>query len=269
MTPLVKIRGAMIAFDRSGEGPTFVWGHGLTSSRAGEDQLAMIDWTVLRSKADVVRYDARGHGESSLTGDLDAYGWDELAGDQLGLCDELGIQRAVFGGASMGAATALHAAVLAPDRVSALVLVIPPTAWETRAGQVDLYRQMADVIEAAGPEPVITAGADVPSPDPFVPAPGEVDEWKGRRAVTLRTTEPERLARIFRGAAQADFPTREAISAISCPTLILAWSGDPGHPVSSAEQLHDLIGGSSLSVASTKGELATWTGRVADFVSNR
>ena len=38
----------------------------------------------------------------------------------------------------MGAATALHAALELGDRVRTLVLVIPPTGWETRAGQVDL-----------------------------------------------------------------------------------------------------------------------------------
>ena len=169
---MVDIRGATIAFDRSGDGPCFVWGHGLTSSRASEDALPMIDWAEVRRDTDLVRYDTRGHGESALVGELASYGWDQLAIDQLALWDHLGIDRAVVGGASMGAATALHVAVLAPERVAALVLVVPPTAWETRAGQVDLYRQMADVVEAAGPEPLIEAGAETPSPDPFVPGPG-------------------------------------------------------------------------------------------------
>lgn len=240
-----------------------VWGHGLTSSRMGEDAFPLVRWDAVRRSADVVRYDARGHGESAFTTELDGYGWDALALDQIGLCDELGIDAAIVGGASMGAATALHVATMAPERVQALVLMIPPTAWETRAAQSGVYGQMADVVDAAGVEPLIKASADVAPPDPFV-ADGD---WKQRRAETLRSADPVRLAGVFRGAAGADLPSRDAIAAITCPTLILAWSGDPGHPVSSAEQLHGLIGGSSVHIASTLDELETWTGRIVDFVS--
>lgn len=259
-----QIRGAVLSFDRSGSGPTFVWGHGLTSSRAGEDAFPLVRWDDVRRSADVVRYDARGHGESSFTTDLGDYGWDSLALDQLALCDELGISEAVVGGASMGAATALHVATIAPERVRALVLVIPPTAWETRAAQAGVYGQMADVVDAAGVEPLIAASADVPPPNPFVSDGG----WKERRAETLRSADPVRLAGVFRGAAGADLPSREAVAAITCPTLILAWSGDPTHPVSSAEQLHDLIEGSTVEVASTLDELETWTDRIIDFLAS-
>ena len=38
----------------------------------------------------------------------------------------------ILGGASMGAGTALHAVTTFPDRVAALILVIPPTCYEIR-----------------------------------------------------------------------------------------------------------------------------------------
>jgi len=260
---MFTIRGAAHSFDRSGVGPTFVWGHGLTSSRAGEDAFPLLEWDEVRRSADVLRYDARGHGETAFTPELDGYRWDALALDQLELCDAVGIETAIVGGASMGAATALHVATIAPQRVRALVLMIPPTAWETRAAQSGVYDQMADVIDAAGVEPLIAASADVAPPDPFVADGG----WKERRAETLRTADPVRLAGVFRGAAGADLPAREAVAAITCPSLILAWSGDPGHPVSSAEQLHGLIDGSTVHVAATLDELETWTGRIVDFLA--
>lgn len=262
--PVINIRGAELSTDRSGTGPTLVWGHGLTSSRAGEDAFPLLRWTDVRDAADVLRYDARGHGLSELTPEADGYAWDALALDQLALCDALGIERAIVGGASMGAATALHAATMAPERVRALVLVIPPTGWETRAAQTDVYEQMASVVEAKGVEPLIAASADVAPPDPFV---GDDGDFKRRRAETLRSADPTRLAGVFRGAARADLPTREAIAGITCPTLILAWSGDPGHPVSSAEQLNGLIAGSAMDIASTMDQLHTWTDRVVDFVT--
>lgn len=262
---MTEIRGVEIAHDRSGDGHALVWGHGLTSSRASEDVFPLIDWAAARAVADVVRYDARGHGDSGFSADPDTYGWDQLALDQLELHDRLGLDRAIVGGASMGAATALHLAVLAPERVNALILVIPPTGWETRAAQTSQYLQMASIVEAKGVEPLIIASADLPPPDPFA-----VDgaEWNDRRALALRSADPVRLAGVFRGASFADLPPRSAIRQIQCPTLILAWSGDPGHPVSSAEQLAELINGSTLSIASTADELATWTKRVVEFVGS-
>jgi pimeloyl-ACP methyl ester carboxylesterase len=55
-----------------------------------------------------------------------------MARDVLELCDELGLEDVALGGISMGAAVALHAALLAPARVRAMLLFAPPTAWETR-----------------------------------------------------------------------------------------------------------------------------------------
>jgi 3-oxoadipate enol-lactonase len=74
---------------------------------------------------------------------------------------------------------------------------------------------------------------------------------------------------VFRGAATADLPDRAAIRGITVPTLILAWSGNPGHPTSTAEQLNELLPNSTLSVAGTWDELATWTDRMARFVETR
>lgn len=260
---MVKIRGVELAHDRSGQGPTFVWGHGLTSSRAAEDVFPLVRWPEVRAAADVLRYDARGHGESEGSPEIADYGWDALALDQFGLCDAIGIDRAIVGGASMGAATALHAAVIAPERVQALVLVIPPTAWETRAERASAYDQMASVVEAVGVEPLITAGAEIAPPDPLVDS-----GWHDRQAEGLRAADPARLAQVFRGATGADFPLRDAIRAIGCPTLILAWSGDAAHPTSTAEQLHGLIDGSQLGIASTVAELDTWTDRIMGFVAD-
>lgn len=255
-------RGVDIAWDRSGSGPTMIWGHGLTSSREAEDESAFVDWATIRRSTDVVRYDARGHGESGYSDEASTYAWSDLAVDQLALADTLGIDRFVSGGASMGTGTALHVAELAPERVSALVLVIPPTAWETRAEQVDMYETMAQIIERRGVETLIRAGTDRPVPDPYA----DDDTWWTRTADRMRSLDPAVYAGIMRGAAYAQLPDREAVAAISVPTLILAWTGDPGHPVSTADELHRLIVDSRLHLASTADELATWSDRIAEFV---
>lgn len=261
MSDTIVVRGARLAYERSGDGPDLIWGHGLSQSRADESVLSLVDWS--RIPARVTRYDARGHGESESTPDLEGYSWAELALDQLALADALGIDRYVAAGASMGCGTALHVGVRAPDRVRGLILVIPPTAWETRAAQAELWAQSATVIETEGVEAMIAARAALPAPDPFVDDPG----YRDRSAAATRRWDPARLAHVMRGAARADFPTRDEIAAITTPTLILAWTGDPVHPAATADELSRLLPHAERHDASTADDLAAWTDRIAAFIA--
>lgn len=257
------VRGVDLAWERLGSGPALVWGHGLSSSRADEDTGGLLDFTTLADVATVLRYDARGHGESGFTAEPAQYSWQEMAQDQLALSTSLGIDQAVIGGASLGAATALHVAVAAPERISALLLLIPPTAWETRAAQTEMYETMAQIVETKGVEPLIAGAAQMAPPDPFV---GRT-EWRDQRSKAMRSADPVRLAGVFRGATTADFPTREEVAGIDVPTLVLAWTGDAGHPVSTATELTDLLPQARLELASTWDQLQTWTTRAADFLN--
>lgn len=76
------------------------------------------------------------------------YHWSSLVEDMVDLADELGLETSVVGGQSMGCATAIYAALAAPEWIQALVLVNPPTAWETHAAQAAVYDQMATAVEA-------------------------------------------------------------------------------------------------------------------------
>ena len=80
----------------------------------------IFDWSGLTDRFRVIRYDARGHGESDATANPDDYAYPLLGADALALATALGVDRFVAGGASMGSATALHAAVQAPERIVAL-----------------------------------------------------------------------------------------------------------------------------------------------------
>jgi pimeloyl-ACP methyl ester carboxylesterase len=257
----VEVRGAQLRFERSGEGPDLVWGHGLSMNLVSDAEMAVLHWE--RIPVSLVRYDARGHGGSDSTPQLAAYRWSALARDQLALADALGIGDYVAAGASMGCGTALHVAVLAPERVRALVLVIPPTGWETRAAQAAQWEQSAVIIEREGVEPVIAARALLPLPDPYA---GD-DVRRKQQAANTRSWDPARLARVMRGAALADMPERAAVATIGAPVLILAWTGDPIHPESTARELAGLMPQAELHVASTRDELNSWSDRVAQFLA--
>lgn len=262
----VHVRGVRVEWDSAGAttAPPLIWGHGLTSSRASEDRFPLVDLQRVRDHHTVVRYDAHGHGETSALTHPERGSWHELALDQIALIDYLGIGNVILGGASMGAATALHAALELGDRVHALVLVIPPTGWEERAAQVSVYDQMASIVDAKGVEPLIAASAIAAPPDPFV---GN-DHYREHRASSMRSADPTRLAANLRGAAHADLPPLERLARLAMPTLVLAWSGDPGHPVSTAHQLAETLPNVELVISGDHASFATWTHRVVEFLAS-
>jgi 3-oxoadipate enol-lactonase len=254
----VVVRGAELAVERRGAGPHFVWAHGLTSARSHEDARRLFDWSALAAERTVIRYDARGHGESSATPDPADYRWDNLAADLLGLLDALALRQVDAGGASMGCATVLHAATVAPDRFNRLVLVVPPTAWETRAAQAEMYEAGTRIIETQG----AAAFAEVSAARPVAPIFEEEPEMARFDPAIAESALPT----VLRGAAASDLPAPDRIAALGHPTLILAWDTDPGHPVSTAQRLADLLPYARLHVARSVAEIRAWPEAVRAFL---
>ena len=262
----IVVRDVELAYEvtgpAGGEATPVVWGHGLSSCRANEDRFPFLDFAALAADRRLLRYDARGHGASGFTAEPTGYSWEELARDQLALAEAVGIERYVAAGASMGCGTALQAAVLAPERVAGLLLVVPPTAWETRRERVEIWEQVATLLEQRGVEAFIEGMRATVTPEPLV---GQA-EFDAAFEANARAADPVRLAGVFRGAGHADFPPRDQVSAIRVPTRILAWSGDPGHPESTAEQLVELLPQADLFVARTWDDFRTWTDRSLSFL---
>src|ERR1700749_2465002 len=145
----IGLRGVDFAYTDIGSGPLVLDAHGLSSSRANNRRMELPDFSrVAANGRRLISYDARGHGESSGTGDPEDYTWAALAQDLLAFAEHFSPDSPVSAiGSSMGTGTVIHAAAAQPGRFDRLVLTAPPTAWETRAGQADLYRVMADALE--------------------------------------------------------------------------------------------------------------------------
>ncbi len=119
--PKLAINGRNLHVQQAGSGPDVVLIHGLTGD--------LSIWYLCKAMTDlaashrVTAFDLRGHGYS----DVPPSGYTSLdhAGDVLALMDAIGAPNAKLVGHSFGAVIALHAAVLAPDRVEALVLSDP------------------------------------------------------------------------------------------------------------------------------------------------
>lgn len=258
----ISLRGIDFSYSDDGRGALVLSAHGLSSSRANNRRMGLADFSeVANAGHRLISYDARGHGETAGSAGEGDYSWSSLAADLLAFADHFSPDAPVSAiGSSMGTGTLLHAATQRPERFNRLVLTAPPTAWETRAGQSGTYRQMADLVETSPPEVLAKMLSQAPVPPIFQGLPGYPPAPDIQSGL---------MPTVFRGAALADLPPLEAIAELTQPTLIIAWAGDPGHPVSTAEKLHAAIANSELHVSETQADLFTWGERAAQFLEVR
>jgi pimeloyl-ACP methyl ester carboxylesterase len=242
----MRVRGIDIAVEASGAGRPLLWGHGLLGSMLQEDAAALLDWKALAGSARLLRYDARGHGRSEATLDARDYRWPELARDLLALSEATSSRRPVLGGLSMGCATALHAAAASPRHAAGLVLVAPPTGWDTRPRQSRLYRMLATAIGRVGLGPLRCL----------------------RRSVTasLGRADARAVVAALRGAADSDLPAPSILNSVRAPALVLAWRGDPAHPLSTAETLSEALPRAELRVARNLDDVRSWSEAIREFL---
>lgn len=122
--------------DGPADGPPVVLAPSLGTTLEMWDGLA----DRLAERYRVVRIDTRGHGGSPVPDG--PYTLSGLAGDVVGVADELGLDRFAFVGLSLGGAIGQVLALEHPARLTALVLccTVPkfgePTGWLDRAAQV-------------------------------------------------------------------------------------------------------------------------------------
>ncbi|HBT56940.1 MAG TPA: alpha/beta hydrolase, partial [Pseudomonas sp.] len=168
-----------------------------------------------------MRYDARGHGHSPGGTDSAAYLWSAQADDLLAIASAHTALPRALGGHSMGAASALLAALKCPEQTSCLILATPPTAWQTRPNQIRRYRQMQGIIEQRGLTSLISLATQNPAlPDWLLQAHPE-HATASRQA--LSGMHAPTLTAILEAACACDLPARDALHQLAVPTLILGW----------------------------------------------
>jgi pimeloyl-ACP methyl ester carboxylesterase len=258
MTEYSAVRGTRLAWSSDGEGPAVIWAHAISSSRSAQERIGMFDWSPVPAAGHrLIRYDARGHGESGGAPGAQDYRFAELAKDLLALADEVAGERLSGIGSSMGTATLLHAAVQAPRRFAGLVLTAPPTAWEGRPPIASMYESTAARIEQDGLGAFTALMEQLPTPEIFGDLPGYPPPMEVAEAL---------LPSVLRGAALSDLPARADLAALDLPVLVMAWPGDPVHSVGAAEELAAALPHADLRVASTPADLREWGDRAAAFL---
>jgi pimeloyl-ACP methyl ester carboxylesterase len=119
--PKIHANGLNFHYQQAGEGPDVVLIHGVT----GDLSIWFLceAMGVLGRSFRVTAYDLRGHGYSDLA--PSGYTSADQSGDTIAIMDALEIDRAMLVGHSFGGVIAMHAAVLHPDRIEAVVLSDP------------------------------------------------------------------------------------------------------------------------------------------------
>lgn len=238
-----SVNGIDIAYsDSGGDGPAVVLSHGyLMDSEMFDPQVA-----ALAPEYRVITWDERGFGGTRATGSF-SY-WDS-ASDLIGLLDHLGIDQAVLGGMSQGGFVSLRAALVAPDRVRALVLI------DSQAGQEDpaaapAYEQLDQAWLEHGPEPVqdIVAAIILGPPD----GPVDYAPWFAKWAILDR----QELHIAFRCLMDRDDITSR-LGEITCPVLILHGTADAAITMDRAEAVCAGLGGTAALVQVDGGSHAS------------
>ena len=152
--PFADVNGQHIYFEDSGGGGAAVlFSHGFLM----DHEMFAPQVEELSDEFRCVTWDERGFGNTKATKPFTYY---DSATDCLGVLDHLGIDSAVLAGMSQGGFLSLRAALTAPERVKALVLI------DTQAGVEDPatlggYNAMQDEWMANGPANVQEAIAGI------------------------------------------------------------------------------------------------------------
>jgi 3-oxoadipate enol-lactonase len=223
--------------------PPVVWIHG----GSVEDSSSMVaDLEPFATRIRALFPDMRGHGLSERFERVEDYTYAKKAEDVLVWLDALGVERAIFGGASMGAALSLWLAVHAPQRVRAVVSISGPpyaplpddVAWWKRhrplveAGRFEEYYD-ANVRLRVGDEALARLKA---RPDRYVEVLG-----------TLRLHSVASLLALL----DETYSRTEWLgdcARIRCPVLVIAGSEDQFPTVAMSRRVAETIPGARLHV---------------------
>lgn len=198
----------------------------------------------------VIAPDLRGYGENPATEEktpLSAF-----ADDLAGLLRDLGIERAVVAGVSMGGQIAMELRLRHPGLVRALVLSDTSPVPETGEG-AELRRRTAERLLAEGMDPYAEEVIDK------MLAPYNVTgqpESAARVSAMMRATDPRGAAAALRGRAERpDYRPVLAALPPEVPCLVLVGADDVYTPVAEAEALCALVPHARLEVIERAGHL--------------
>jgi 3-oxoadipate enol-lactonase len=217
--PFADLKDVRIHYELSGrEGaPALVFSNSLGTNLGMWDSQDV----EMGKKFRIVRYDKRGHGQSSAP--PGPYSIETLGRDVIALLDFLHLDRVNFCGLSIGGQTGLWLGVNAPESLHKLIVC--NTA--AKLGTQETWKRRMDAVRSGGMKPVAQA---------------VIERWF---TPGFREKEPAEVARIQRMlestniegylgccAAVRDFDYRERLGEIRGDTLVISGTHDLSAPAS-------------------------------------
>ncbi|GAB0106749.1 3-oxoadipate enol-lactonase [Nocardia sp. JMUB6875] len=226
LVPFARAIDAEIHYeDSGGEGPVVLLGHEFLMDRT----MFASQQAALTPDFRIVTWDARGHGRTRDEGLPFTY-WTS-ARDALTVLDQLGVERAVVGGISQGGFIALRTALLAPDRVSALVL-LASEAHEPTTAELTNARKFLDKWYEDGPRPALA--------EYLARWLIGDDDWYRAVWVKRWLARDPNATEVAAGALLNRDSVLDRLPEITCPTLVIHPTRS-GVPRSHARELADRL----------------------------
>ena len=256
---MTKVNRGTVALDYQVEGPAdgapVVFANALGTTRVIWDQVI----ANLPGGLRIIRYDARGHGQSDSPDG--PYSMGQLIRDAEAVCDAANVRDAMFVGLSVGGMVAQGLAVKRPDLIRALVL----SNTAAKIGNPKIWQDRIDTVTAKG----LPALSDT-----------VLQRWFGRSFYGTPAMQPWRkmledtpvagYTGTCAAIAGTDFYT--PTSGLRIPTLGIAGSEDGSTPADLVRETVDLIPGSRFVLMRRVGHLPcvedpqTYAAHLVDFM---
>jgi 3-oxoadipate enol-lactonase len=187
---------------------------------------------ALTQRFRVLRFDTRGHGQSSIG--TAPYTIDRVGRDVVDLLDALAIDRAHFCGLSMGGMVGMWLGIHAPHRAHRIALC--NTA--AKIGTPERWNARIEAIRAGGMAAVVDAIIKIWFTEGFLARePAAVAE------IRQQLDHANAQGYVAACAAIRDMDQREAIAAIKLPTLVIAGTHDGSTPPAEGRFIAERITG--------------------------
>lgn len=231
MTQIQQIpagNGVSLAVDAAARSdkPTLLLNNSVGASLGMWDELA----ALLAQDFRIVRYDTRGHGQSTVTDEPITI--ETLGGDVIRILDALDIQRATICGLSLGGLTAQWLGVHHADRFNGIILAntaanFPPAS---------MWHDRAKAVRESGMSPLVAPTLDRWFTKPFQERnPKRIAEI----ADMIAGTSPVGYARCCEVLAATDMLPQ--LNSIAAPVRIVCGASDPSTTPARGEELAKAI----------------------------
>ncbi len=211
--PFAQLENVRIHYDLSGplSAPALIFSNSLGAN------FSMWDPQIpqLQNRFRVVRYDTRGHGQSSVA--PGPYSIEQLGRDVLALLEHLKLNRVFFCGLSMGGQTGMWLGLNAADRLHRLVLC--NTA--AKIGSPDTWNPRIEAVRKGGTKSISTAVMERWFSSAFRAKSPDAVATSQRM---LESTNSEGY--LANCAAIRDFDARQTVPAIRTSTLVISGTHD-------------------------------------------